>query len=190
MANRPANAGAHSAGPQRGPATAPPPIRQDAPPPVHHQGFPGRRTTPVRPGTAPAQPGTAPAWPGTAPAWPGTALTRPADAARPRTAPARRRTAHARAADADRRVAGLLAWLPYLIVLAGVAVGLSVAGQGSLHAGRGAAVVGGALLAAAVARLLLPPRYAGLLASRGKALDVAAFAVLGAAVLGAALSLP
>jgi hypothetical protein len=170
MANRPANAGTHSAGPQRGPAIAPPPIRQDAPPPVHHQGFPGRRTTPVRPGTAPAQPGTAPAWPG--------------------TAPARRRTAHARAADADRPVAGVLAWLPYLIVLAGVAVGLSVAGQGSLHAGRGAAVVGGALLAAAVARLLLPPRYAGLLASRGKALDVAAFAVLGAAVLGAALSLP
>ena len=169
MANRPANAGAHSAGPQRGPATASPPIRQDAPPPVHHQGFPGHRTVPAPPGTAPA---------------------RPADAGRPRTAPARRRTAHARAADADRPVAGVLAWLPYLIVLAGVAVGLSVAGQGSLHAGRGAAVVGGALLAAAVARLLLPPRYAGLLASRGKALDVAAFAVLGAAVLGAALSLP
>ena len=163
MANRPANAGAHSAGPQRGPATAPPPIRQDAPPPVHHQDFPPSRTTPARPGTAPA--------------W-------------PRTAPARRRTAPARAADADRPAAGVLAWLPYLIVLAGVAVGLSVAGQESLHAGRGAAVVGGALLAAAVARLLLPPRYAGLLASRGKALDVAAFAVLGAAVLGAALSLP
>jgi hypothetical protein len=175
MANRPANAGAHSAGPQRGPATAPPPIRQDAPPPVHHQDFPSR-TTPARPSAAPARPADA-AQPKTAPA-------------RPRTAPARRRTAPARAADADRPAAGVLAWLPYLIVLAGVAVGLSVAGQGSLHAGRGAAVVGGALLAAAVARLLLPPRYAGLLASRGKALDVAAFAVLGAAVLGAALSLP
>ena len=176
MANRPANAGAHSAGPQRGPATAPPPIRQDAPPPVHHQDSPPSRTTPDRPRTAPA--------------WPRTAPARPADAARPRTAPARPRTAPARAADADRPAAGVLAWLPYLIVLAGVAVGLSVAGQGSLHAGRGAAMVGGALLAAAVARLLLPPRYAGLLASRGKALDVAAFAVLGAAVLGAALSLP
>jgi hypothetical protein len=176
MANRPANAGAHSAGPQRGPATAPPPIRQDAPPPVHHQDFPPSRTTPARPSAAPARPADA-ARPRTAPA-------------RPRTAPARRRTARARAADADRPAAGVLAWLPYLIVLAGVAVGLSVAGQGSLHAGRGAAVVGGALLAAAVARLLLPPRYAGLLASRGKALDVAAFAVLGAAVLGAALSLP
>jgi Protein of unknown function (DUF3017) len=170
MANRPANAGAHSAGPQRVPATAPPPIRQDAPPPVHHQDFPPSRTTP-------AQPRTAPAWPRTAPAG-------------PRTAPARRRTAPTRAADADRPAVGVLAWLPYLIVLAGVAVGLSVAGLGSLHAGRGAAVVGGALLAAAVARLLLPPRYAGLLASRGKALDVAAFAVLGAAVLGAALLLP
>jgi hypothetical protein len=175
MANRSANAGAHSAGPQRGPATAPPPIRRDAPPPVHHQDFPSR-TTPARPSAAPARPADA-AQPKTAPA-------------RPRTAPARRRTAPARAADADRSAAGVLAWLPYLIVLAGVAVGLSVAGQGSLHAGRGAAVVGGALLAAAVARLLLPPRYAGLLASRGKALDVAAFAVLGAAVLGAALSLP
>jgi hypothetical protein len=170
MANRPANAGAHSAGPQRGPATASPPIRQDAPPPVHHQGFPRSRTTPARPRTTPAQPRTTPA--------------------QPRTAPSRRRTAPARPAYADRPAIGVLAWLPYLIVLAGVAVGLYVAGQGALHAGRGAAMVGGALLVAAVARLLLPPRYAGLLASRGKALDVAAFAVLGAAVLGAALSLP
>ena len=62
--------------------------------------------------------------------------------------------------------------------------------QGSQHAGQGAAVVGAALLVAALARLVLPPRYAGLLVTRGKALDVAAFAVLGAAVLGVALSLP
>jgi hypothetical protein len=150
MANRPANAGAHSAGPQRGPAAAPPvrpdappPVRQDAPPPVHHQGFP-----------------------------------------RSRTAPARRRAAPAR------RGTPVLAWLPYLIVLAGVAAGLFVTGQGSLDAGLGAAVVGGALLVAAAARLLLPPDHAGPLASRGKALDVAIFAVLGTAVLGAALSLP
>jgi hypothetical protein len=129
MANRPANAGAHSAGPQRGPAAAPPP--------VHHQGFPRSRRS------APASP-----------------------------------------------AALVLAWLPYLIVLGGVAVGLFVTWQGSQYAGRGAAVVGGALLVAAAARLVLPPRRAGLLASRGKALDVAAFAVLGAAVLGVALSLP
>jgi hypothetical protein len=83
-----------------------------------------------------------------------------------------------------------VAWLPYLIVLAGVAAGLFVAWQGSRYAGRGAALVGGALLAAAAARLVLPPRFAGLLASRGKALDVAAFAVLGTAVLAVAAWLP
>jgi Protein of unknown function (DUF3017) len=135
MANRPANAGAHSAGPQPGPAVAPPP--------VHHQGFPRTLRT------------------------------------APRTAPARARTA-----------APVLAWLPYLIVLAGAVGGLLAAWLGTQHAGRGAGVVGGALLAAALARLVLPPRYAGLLASRGKALDVTAFAVLGATVLGIALSLP
>ena len=140
MANRPTNAGAHSAGPQRGPAAGPP-VRRDAPLPVHHQGLP-----------------------------------------RSRTGPARRKAPPARSA------AQVLAWLPYLMVLAGVAVGLSATWRGSLPATRGAAVVGAALLAAAAARLLLPPAYAGLLASRGKALDVAIFAVLGAAVIGAALS--
>ena len=130
MANRPADAGAHSAGPQRGPAAAPPP--------VHHQGFPRSRRTP----------------------------------------------------SGGRPVPPVLAWLPYLIVLAGVAAGMFIIWQGSQNARRGAAVVGGALLVAAVARLVLPPRYAGLLASRGRGLDVAVFAMLGAAVLAAALSLP
>jgi Protein of unknown function (DUF3017) len=129
MANRPADAGANRAGPQRGPAAAPPP--------VHHQGFPRSR----------------------------------------------------RAPSTARPVAPVLAWLPYLIVLAGVAVGMFIIWEGSQHASRGAAVVGGALLVAAVARLVLPPRYAGLLASRRRALDVAVFAMLGAGVLGAALSL-
>jgi len=50
--------------------------------------------------------------------------------------------------------------------------------------------VGGTLLLAAVTRLVLPPRYAGLLASRGRALDVATYAVLGAAVLVVAATLP
>jgi Protein of unknown function (DUF3017) len=83
-----------------------------------------------------------------------------------------------------------LAWLPYLIVLAGVAAGLFVAWQGSRFAGRGAVLVGGTLLAAAAARLVLPPRFAGLLASRSKALDATAFAVLGTAVLAVAAWLP
>jgi hypothetical protein len=136
MANRPANAGAHSAGPQQA-ITQPGPAA--APPPVHHQDYPrSRRAAPARP--AP---------------W-----------------------------------SGAVAWLPYLIVLAGTVVGLVVAALGARHAGWGAAVVGAALLVAALARLTLPPRYAGLLVTRGKALDVAAYAVLGAAVLGVAASLP
>jgi hypothetical protein len=89
----------------------------------------------------------------------------------------------------DTSVLRALAWLPYLIVLAGAAAGLLVAFQGSQHAGRGAALVGAALLVAALARLALPPRYAGLLVSRSKAQDVAGFAVFGAAVLAVAASL-
>jgi hypothetical protein len=84
---------------------------------------------------------------------------------------------------------GAAPWLPYLIVLAGVAVGLFVTWQGSRYAGLGTSLVGGALLAAAVARLLLPPRYAELLSSRWKAADVVAFTVLGTGVLAIALVL-
>ena len=135
MANRPANAGAHSAGPQQGTQQGP----AAAPPPVHHQDYPRSR-----------------------------------------------RAAAAKASKASQ----IVAWLPYLIVLAGTVAGLLLASQGSRHAGRGAAVVGAALLVAALARLALPPRYAGLLASRSKAQDVAGFAVFGAAVLAVAASLP
>ena len=136
MANRPANAGAHSAGQphERQQATQPGPAA--APPPVHHEDHPRRRRAAAKP------------------------------------------------------VSQIVAWVPYLIVLAGAVAGLVVAWQGPGHAGRGAALVGAALLAAALARLALPPRYAGLLASRSKTQDVAGFAVLGAAVLAVAASLP
>jgi hypothetical protein len=83
-----------------------------------------------------------------------------------------------------------LAWLPYLIVLAGAAAGMLVAWQGSKYAARGAGLIGASLLAAALARLILPARYAGLLASRRKASDVLGFAVFGAAVLAVAIALP
>ena len=83
-----------------------------------------------------------------------------------------------------------LAWLPYLIVLAGAATGMLIAWQGSKYAARGAALIGASLLAAALARLILPARYAGLLASRRKASDVLGFAVFGAAVLAVAIALP
>jgi hypothetical protein len=83
-----------------------------------------------------------------------------------------------------------LAWLPYLIVLAGTAAGMLVAWHGSKFAGRGASLIGASLLAAALARLILPPRYVGLLATRRKASDVLGFAVFGAAVLAVAIALP
>ena len=83
-----------------------------------------------------------------------------------------------------------LAWLPYLIVLVGAATGMLIAWQGSKYAGRGAGLIGASLLVGALARLILPERYAGLLASRRKASDVLGFAAFGAAVLAVAIALP
>lgn len=102
----------------------------------------------------------------------------------PPSAPASHRAARPRD-----RVPGS-AWLPYLIVLAGVAAGMFVIWQGSKYAGRGASLIGASLLAGALARLILPERYAGLLSSRRKASDVLAFAAFGAAVLAVAIALP
>jgi hypothetical protein len=82
----------------------------------------------------------------------------------------------------------VLGWVPYLIVLAGVAYGLAMAWE--RHAAHGAELIGGSLLAAGLARLLLPSRLAGLLSSRRKASDVLAFTVFGAGVLAVALLLP
>jgi Protein of unknown function (DUF3017) len=168
MANRPANAGSDSAAPYGAydwePAGAGPP------PPVHHQDLPRslRAVPPHRPLQPPANPG---------PPVP------PESAAHPR--PAAATHAHARKAAVHN-----VSWLPYVVVLAGAGAGLFFAWQGSRYASLGTALVGGALLAAALARLLLPPRSAGLLTSRQKALDVATFAVFGAAVLALALMLP
>ena len=83
--------------------------------------------------------------------------------------------------------AGVLGVLPYALVLIGIAAGLVIAGLGSRYAGRGTGLVGCMLLVAALARLVLPARKGGMLAARGKAFDVLAFAVLGGAVLALAL---
>jgi hypothetical protein len=151
MANRPANAGSDTTGPDRPHDREP--AGAGAPPPVHHQG-------------PPRSPRTA-----------------------PRTEP---RTASRRRAAADQAEAEVqvLAWLTYLIVLAGAATGLYITWQGSRYAALGTGLLGCALLAAAAARLLLPRQYTGLLSSRQKAPDVAGFAVFGAAVLVIALTLP
>jgi hypothetical protein len=104
-------------------------------------------------------------------------------------APAGHRAARTTRAARDPRPSKL-AWLPYLIVLAGAATGMLIAWQGSKYVGRGAALIGASLLVGALARLILPERYAGLLASRRKASDVLGFAVFGAAVLAVAIALP
>ena len=97
-----------------------------------------------------------------------------------------------RARDRDEpAVTGVLAWVPYLIVLAG-AGRRDVRRLPRARPTRSAAPPcwAASLLAAALARLILPNRFAGVLASRRKTSDVLAFAVLGAAVLAVALSLP
>ena len=162
MANRPVDAGS-------GGAAAPPP-------PVHHDATPA-------PPAAPAAP---------APATPVTRAEPPAPSRNPagHRAPRNRATRDRAPRDGEATAAAGLAWLPYLIVLAGVAAGMFVIWQGSKYAGRGAGLVGCSLLAGALARLILPGRYAGLLASRRKASDVLAFAAFGAAVLAVAIALP
>ena len=182
MANRPANAGSGKGLAPMG-DVAPPLDPAAPPPPVHHDVIPRTSAprTSVPPATAP--PATAP--PATAP--PATAPRVPAGHRATRPRPPRESRP-----SADRGDSGTsgLAWLPYLIVLAGAGAGMFVAWQGSKYAGRGTGLVGCSLLAAALARLILPARYAGLLSSRRKASDVLAFAVFGTAVLAVALMLP
>jgi len=62
--------------------------------------------------------------------------------------------------------------------------------DGSAGGGAGGVIAGLALLAAAVARGLLPARLAGLLASRRRATDVITLAAFGACLLIAGLVLP
>jgi Protein of unknown function (DUF3017) len=164
MANRSAEAGSGRGLAPMGNVT--PPLDAAAlPPPVHHDarpaGFQGNGALP-----APGAP-------------------RPAAghrAARPREP--------GPAGDREDGGAPGLAWVPYLIVLAGAAAGMFVIWQGSKYAARGTGLLGCSLLAAGLARLVLPPRLASLLSTRRKASDVLAFAVFGAAVLAVALMLP
>jgi Protein of unknown function (DUF3017) len=102
------------------------------------------------------------------------------------------RAARPRTPNQDRAGAevGALAWAPYLIVLAGAGLGISLAVREPKYAALGTGLLGASLLVAALARLALPERYAGLLASRRKASDVLAFAAFGAAVVAVALTLP
>jgi hypothetical protein len=81
--------------------------------------------------------------------------------------------------------------VPYLAVLVCTVAGLYVAWrQGSAGGGRGSVVVGVALLVAAVVRLVLPTRLAGLLGTRKRLTDVLTFTIFGVGLLVAGLVLP
>jgi len=117
-------------------------------------------------------------------------------AAPPATAVARApgtRTAARRAAAARARGerAGMAGALSYGAILVCVAAGVFIAWhEGSRGGGRGGAIAGAALIVAAVVRLLLPPRLAGLFASRHRVTDVITLTVFGAGLLIAGLVLP
>lgn len=76
---------------------------------------------------------------------------------------------------------------PLAIVFAVVAVGmLRVLTQ---HWREGAALLGGALLLAALLRVLLPPERVGLLAIRSRPVDVLCYAAFGAVMVALALTI-
>ncbi len=85
---------------------------------------------------------------------------------------------------------GVAAQLPYLIVLCGVIAGLALIWQGAHYVRPGTLTVAGAVFVAAAARLALPERQAGLLASRRRSIDVTALAILAVGLLVAGLVLP
>ncbi len=79
--------------------------------------------------------------------------------------------------------------LPYAIVLAAVLGGLLWVWLSQTHVKGGLLVVGVSFLFAGAARLVLADERAGLLASRRRGIDIAAFAILGVGLVVAALLL-
>jgi len=78
----------------------------------------------------------------------------------------------------------------YLAALVGLAIALLIIGQGVHLVRSGTLVLAGVLLVAAMARLVLPERLAGMLSSRRRLLDVAIFGVLGVGLLVAGIVVP
>jgi hypothetical protein len=78
-----------------------------------------------------------------------------------------------------------------LAVLVVTVAGVYIAWEkGSAGGGEGGVVGGAALLVAAVARLVLPTRLVGLLATRKRGIDVITLTAFGASLLVAGLVLP
>jgi hypothetical protein len=80
--------------------------------------------------------------------------------------------------------------LPYALVFAGTAGGLAWTWLGPRHVETGMLAVASAVLAAAVLRLILPERRAGLLLARRRVIDVLALTSLGAGIMAVVLVLP
>jgi hypothetical protein len=80
--------------------------------------------------------------------------------------------------------------LPYAIVFAATAGGLAWTWLGPRHVETGMLAVASAVLAAAVLRLILPERRAGLLLARRRVIDVLALTSLGAGIMAVVLVLP
>jgi Protein of unknown function (DUF3017) len=80
--------------------------------------------------------------------------------------------------------------LPYAIVFAVTAGGLAWTWLGPRHVETGMLAVASAVLAAAVLRLILPERRAGLLLARRRVIDVLALTGLGAGIMAVVLVLP
>jgi len=102
-----------------------------------------------------------------------------------------RRSRSPRARGHRARLSGRQRWgAGYLAVLCGVALSLSYLWRGPQNVRGGTLAVAGLLLAAAAARLVLPEERAGMLVSRRRLVDVAAFSVLGIGLLVAGLVFP
>ncbi|WP_214408821.1 DUF3017 domain-containing protein [Sphaerisporangium fuscum] len=79
------------------------------------------------------------------------------------------------------------AWWPYLLTLAGAAVGLGTIAMG-LPAWAGSLIVAASVLSGAVLRLLVPGDGDSMLAVRSKRTDAVTYGVLGGALAVIALS--
>jgi len=87
-----------------------------------------------------------------------------------------------------RRYPSTIGGMVYLVVLAATVAGIGVAAAGRWRLG--IAWVGGSLLAAAVARLVLPESQSGMLHVRRRLVDVALLIILGGGLLVSVAAVP
>ncbi len=88
--------------------------------------------------------------------------------------------------------AGRSRWerVPYLVILVGLAAGLLWISSGEQYVRSGTLELAGVLLLAAVARMALPERRAGMLGARRRLADVVALTALSIGLLVAGLAIP